>query len=108
MNKIIKPNYKKIYTDLLKLKFPEKEKECFQLLKKNDFTELDVIEIENIIFGKQNPKSELNNRRHRSYNRAAIFKILDYQKENNLNNSQLAIHFGLSRNTIAKCKKIFF
>lgn len=108
MNQSIKPNYKKIYTDLLKLKFPEKEKECLPFLKKTDFTELDVIDIENVIFGKQNSKSELNNRRHRSYNKVAIFKILDYQKENNLNNSQLAKHFGLSRNTIAKWRKIFF
>lgn len=31
----------------------------------------------------------------------------DYQKNNNLNSSQLANHFKLSRNTMAKWKKMF-
>ncbi|WP_265428452.1 helix-turn-helix domain-containing protein [Chryseobacterium sp. YIM B08800] len=100
---MIKPDYQKIYMDLLKMKFPEKEKECLPLLQKKNFSQLDVIKLERILFNEQS----LNNGIHRSYDKSTIFKILDYQKKNNLNNSELAKHYGLSRNTVAKWKKYF-
>lgn len=100
---MIKPDYQKIYMDLLKMKFPEKEKECLPLLQKKNFSQLDVIKLERILFNEQS----LNNGIHRSYDKSTIFKILDYQKKNNLNNSEVAKHYGLSRNTVAKWKKYF-
>jgi len=36
---------------------------------------------------------------HGFYNTSAILQILDYQKENKLNNIQLAAYFKMSRNT---------
>ncbi|MFL9832405.1 helix-turn-helix domain-containing protein [Chryseobacterium terrae] len=104
---MIKPDYKKIYKDLLKMKFPEKEEECLSLLQKENFSQLDVIKIEVIIFGKTQNEGLLSNGSHRSYDKSTIFKILDYQKKKNLNNSELAKHYGLSRNTVAKWKKYF-
>lgn len=104
MNAILKPNYKKIYTDLILMKFPEKKKVCNVFLQKEELSELDVISLEQLIFGNKN----IENKKHRSYEKSTIFRILDFQKKNKLNNSQLAKHFGLSRNTITKWKKIFF
>ncbi|WP_159478991.1 helix-turn-helix domain-containing protein [Chryseobacterium sp. 18068] len=104
---MIKPDYQKIYMDLLKMKFPEKEKDCLPLLNKKNFSQLDVIKLENILFGTTKNDKSLNNGIHRSYDKSTIFKILDYQKKNNLNNSELAKHYGLSRNTVAKWKKYF-
>lgn len=54
-----------------------------------------------------NTTSPQNSRRHHSYDLASIIDILEYQKKNQLNNIQLANHFKLSRNTVAKWKKSF-
>ncbi|MDR4950909.1 helix-turn-helix domain-containing protein [Chryseobacterium sp. ES2] len=99
------PDYKKIYSDLVDLKYPEKKHECAKILSKKNLSAFDVIEINRIIFSyNQNIKS---NQSHRSYNKETIFKILEYQKKNYLNNTQLALHFKLSRNTVAKWKTLF-
>lgn len=102
-----KPDYQRIYRDFLKMKFPEKEKNCLPFLQKENFSQLDVINLEIILFGKKQSEEFLNDGRHRSYDKSTIFKILDYQKKHNLNNSELAKHYGLSRNTVAKWKKHF-
>lgn len=47
------------------------------------------------------------NKSHRAYSKEAIYKILEYQKKNCLNNTQLAKHFKLSRNTVTKWKILF-
>ena len=62
-----------------------------------------VLKINNIIFFDGFSESQ----KFKSYDRQTIFEILDYQKKYKLNNSQLARHFKLSRNTITKWKRIF-
>ncbi|HUH25918.1 MAG TPA: helix-turn-helix domain-containing protein [Flavobacterium sp.] len=47
------------------------------------------------------------NQKYRSYDKATIIEILNYQKKNGLNNTQLANHFKLSRNTVAKWERLF-
>ncbi|WBV53792.1 helix-turn-helix domain-containing protein [Chryseobacterium gambrini] len=96
------PDYKRIYSDILVAKFPHKISECQTILSKKTISVLDVIKLNTIIFG-----FFQENQKHRSYDRATIFEILDYQKKNKLNNSQLALHFKLSRSTIAKWRKHF-
>ncbi len=75
------------------------------ILNKDSLDELDVLTISEKISTTKKAKSE--NGKYRSYNKSTILKILDYQKTNQLNNSQLAKHFNLSRNTVAKWKKMF-
>lgn len=101
------PNYRRIYSDLLNWKFPNKKKICKILLSKEKLSALDVIEINRKIFGTADQEAEIFNQSCRSYDRSAILKILDYQKEHNLNNTQLARHFKLSRNTVTKWRKVF-
>lgn len=108
MEKLAIINYKKIYSDILKKKCPEKIPNCYQLLKKERLSFLDVIELNRIIFDKFDREMEISNQKHRFYDKFSILEILEYQKKNNLNNTQLANHFKLSRNSIAKWKKIFF
>lgn len=100
------PNYKKIYEDLINSQFPYKMSEFKDLFKKEQFSVLDVIELDKKLLGNEGLKDEIN-QKLRAYDRFAILKILDYQKRNKLNNSQLANHFKLSRNTVTAWKKIF-
>lgn len=100
------PDYKRIFIDILQKKYPHKKEECKTLLNKKKLSVLDIIELNQRIFGK-NKESEQFNQKHRTYNKPDILNILDYQKKHKLNNSQLAKHFKLSRNTVAKWRKMF-
>jgi len=102
-----KPDYRKIYSDIIQLKHPEKGKYCEDILSKEQISDLDVIKLNDIIFSHQSKKSQISNQKHRAYNEQAILQMLNYQKKNNLNNTQLAVYFKLSRNTVAKWKKIY-
>lgn len=102
-----RPDYKRIYTDLINLKYPEKKDVCNQLLSKGSLSTLDIIEINEILFSHNSKENREFNQSHRSYSKATIFQILEYQKKNKLNNSQLARHFKLSRNTIMKWRTQF-
>ncbi|RXM53183.1 MULTISPECIES: helix-turn-helix domain-containing protein [unclassified Chryseobacterium] len=103
MEKYKQPDFKQIYTDMIISKYPNKYGLCEYLLSKNELLALDILKLNTIIFG----ASEKNNSKYRSYKTTDILSILDYQKEHKLNNSQVALHFKLSRNTIAKWRKIF-
>lgn len=81
---------------------------CLPILEKADISDMDIIKLEIIIFGQQTSEQSHIDKRHRSYTQATIFEILEYQKCNNLTNTQVATHYGMSRNTIATWKKKFF
>ncbi|MFY7845263.1 MULTISPECIES: transposase [Chryseobacterium] len=98
-----KPNYKQIYNDLLMEKYPQKKQLCESLLLKDELSFMDVIKLNNLIFGNNNNSV---NQKFRSYNKESIMEILEYQKKNNLNNHQLASHFKMSKNTVSKWKKL--
>ncbi|GEN70900.1 helix-turn-helix domain-containing protein [Chryseobacterium lathyri] len=99
------PNYKKIYIDILDQKYPQKISICQRILNKKKLSTLDIIALNKIIFGEQDRESMTFNQRHRSYCEKTIIEILDYQKEYNLNNTQIALHFKMSRNSLTKWKK---
>ncbi len=103
----VSPDYRKIFCDILDIKYPQKKDACCLLLQKESLTELDIIELNRIIFGVKNKKTEVFNQRHKSYGKSAILKMLEYQREHCLNNTQLALHFKLSRNTVMNWKKSF-
>lgn len=104
--KLTMPDYKRIYSDLIAEKFPNRE-ECKIIMRKKMLSELDVISLNNILFKDNTKDTVAFNQKHRSYSQETILEILKYQKTNNMNNVQLAAHFKLSRNTVAKWKKIF-
>lgn len=99
-----RPDYNRIYLDILQRKFPEKlEQYRDYLLTKSKLSVLDVVRLNESIFG----KAQYEDQKYRSYDKATIIEILEYQKKNRLNNTQLAQHFRLSRNTVASWKKKF-
>lgn len=99
------PNYKRIYSDLIDKKFPEKKYLLASFLKKEEISVLDVIDLNNKIFGSD--ASLKANQKLRSYTEKDVKKILEYQQQNNLSNVDLAYHYQLSPNTVAKWKKIY-
>lgn len=105
------PDYKMIYTDLINEKYPEKKEKYSPLLSKEKLSVLEVIRLNKILFNNNDKKEDKEtsdfNQSHRAYDRETIFEILDYQKKWKCSNSQLAMHFKLSRNTITKWKRKF-
>lgn len=101
----IAPDYKRIYNDIIIMKYPYKKKKCEFILDKPQLTSLDIIKLNSLIF--ENTEMQVFNQRHKSYNLHVIKEILLYQRKNNLNNTQLASHFRLSRNTVAKWKRLY-
>lgn len=99
-------NYRLIFEDILAIKYPEKKSECSTLLQKEKLSAFDIITINKIIFGDNITTGESRQKYH-SYKKSDIIDILSYQKQNGLNNNQLAKYFGLSRNTITNWKKRF-
>lgn len=100
------PNYKKIYEDIIQKKCPEKYDQCASLLNKNEISAMDVLSLNEIVFGKTN-ESQISNRKHKSYDYESIIKILDYQKKNGLTNVEISRQFDLCRSTVSKWKKNF-
>jgi len=96
-------NYKRIFQDILDLKFPEKKELRAIVLEKeiNDF--YDVLSLNKMIFGDENKENK-----HKSYDPSTITKVLQYQVENNLTNVETAQKFNLSRNTVSAWKKRAF
>ena len=102
------PNYKKIYRDLILEKYSHKmDDPKVNTSLKNLNTTLDVIKLNDLLTNNRSSNTEIN-QKLRSYDKESIIKILSYQKINRMNNTQVAAHFNLSRNTITKWKRIFF
>lgn len=99
------PNYKKIYNDILDKKYPEKKQVCESILKKLKIESFDVIRLNELIFNSNDKRLLKKNQSFRSYDEQTILRILKYQKDHGLNNVQLAAHFKLSRNTVAKWQR---
>ncbi|MFP3597080.1 helix-turn-helix domain-containing protein [Chryseobacterium sp. SIMBA_029] len=100
-----RPNYKKIYQDIIMKKFPDKISVCSSILNHEEFSVFHILELDRLLFG-MNKEAEIFNQKHRAYDQQEIRKILEFQKKNVLSNTQVASHFKLSRNTVAKWKKM--
>ena len=93
-------NYKKIFQDILDLKFPEKKELHTIVLEREINDSYDVLSLNKLIFGDKNRENK-----HKSYDPSTITKVLKYQEENNLSNIETARKFNLSRNTVSAWKK---
>lgn len=102
------PDYKQIYTDLIRQKHPEKFNDSGVQGRLNKLdTALDIIKFNEFLFRTTQKDTRSENQKIRSYDKATVLKILRYQKHYNLNNSEAARHFKMSRNTIALWKKLY-
>lgn len=100
------PNYQKIFQDIIAYDFPDVKKECKSILKKAKLTSRDVINLNQKIFKSKSPE-ESENPKFRSYDKQTVVEILEFQRKNMLNDTQLAKHFSISRNTIRKWRNSF-
>ncbi|RXM50619.1 MULTISPECIES: helix-turn-helix domain-containing protein [unclassified Chryseobacterium] len=105
-NQLNKPNYIKIFSDIIEFKFPQKKNQDFPLLQKDSLSALEVIKMNKMVFDTTENNEDMN-QKHRCYDEETIRNILEYQRKNKFNNIQLAKHFKLSRNTVSKWRKIF-
>lgn len=108
MIKMERPDYNRIYLDILKIKFPEMLPEYEKLLiDGKELSVLEVVKLNEAIFGTRSKVEQRQNQKYKSYDKTTIIQILEYQKSNRLNNTQLAACFRLSRNTVTAWKKLF-
>ena len=104
----LKPNYKKIFWDMIIKKNPGRLSEFEAYFNKPEFSVLDVIKINDKLFGEPADKETKQfNRQHLSYDKDSIIKMLAHQKKFNISNIQMEREFNISRNTISKWKKLF-
>lgn len=92
---------------MIRIKYPEKITMCNPILEKSTIGLLDIIQLNTFITGKENEEKSRDNQKLKSYDKSTILQILDYQKKHKMNNTHLARHFKLSRNTVTKWKKIY-
>lgn len=104
---IHKPDYKKIFEDIILEICPERQSELSYYLNKDNFSILEIIDLNKKIFGSTDKETLDFNQRHKSYDSETILKILAYQEDQKLSNLQLANHFKLSRNTVSKWKRLY-
>lgn len=106
-NRNLGPDYVRIYKDLIKMKFPKYLGEFEGLFQKEELSFFEIRRINNKLFGKKNRDQKSLEQKYKAYDKSTILKMLRYQKRHRLNNTQLANHFKLSRNTVANWRKIF-
>ena len=101
------PDYKRLYTDYINQKTPAKMSSVERILKKENLSNYDVLMMNNILFQHQEAAIKFQSQKHRAYSKETIVELLRHQQKNRLNNSEMAKHFNLSRNSVAKWKKMF-
>lgn len=102
-----KPDYQRIFEDIIIKKYPERKEEFKHYLEKKQFSIMDVITLNSKIFNLKDKETLAFNQKRKSYDQKTILKILDYQQKERLNNTQLANYFNLSRNTVSKWRKLY-
>jgi hypothetical protein len=103
----MRPNYKKIYHDLLKDKHPEKLQDPKVLhLLDNLKTVEDVLKI-NALVSDSSGKTSKKNQRLKNYDKKTVLKILQYQKKNDLSANFISKKYKMSRTTVAVWWKLF-
>lgn len=102
----MKPNYSKIYHDLLLTEHPEKLKDVkIKELLQNLNTSDEVIKFNEKLFA-QSKESIENNQKLRTYDKETMLKILNYQKQHGFSSNYISKKYKISRTTLAKWKKI--
>ncbi len=99
----MRPNYKKIYLDMLRMDYPEKLKDpkIKELLEKLNTSEA-VLKFNEKLF-----KQSRENQKLRTYDRQTMLKLLQYQKKHGHSTSYMSRKYKISRTTLSKWKVMF-
>jgi len=101
-----KPDFRKIFHEMAQ-KNNLSDSKLKEILSQKEWNSLDVIKMNEKLFGKVSLSDLSFNQSHRAYDESSIMEILNYQKEYGLNNTELIKIFKISRNTIVKWQKLF-
>ncbi|MBD3904882.1 helix-turn-helix domain-containing protein [Chryseobacterium sp. Ch-15] len=102
----MRPNYNRIYQDLLQQQYPEKLK-CPKIkehLSRLDSTE-EILKLNQRLF-KQNKETSKTNQQLKTYDKKTMMKLLNYQKKHDFSTSFMSRKYNISRTTFSKWKKI--
>ncbi|MDT3409285.1 UNVERIFIED_CONTAM: hypothetical protein QE387_003602 [Pseudacidovorax intermedius] len=66
------PNYKRIYMDMLTMKYPEKAASCTDILNKKNIDIMDIIHLDQIICGKKEFTDSRFDQKLKSYDKKTI------------------------------------
>lgn len=99
----MRPNYKRIYQDMLKMEYPEKLKDpkIKELLEKLHTSD-DVLKFNEKLF-----KQSRENQKLKTYDRQTMLKLLQYQKKHGHSTSYMSRKYKISRTTLSKWKAMF-
>lgn len=100
----MRPDYIKIYSDIINNNFPEKRYLLKHFVHKDFLKTTDVIKINQMIFG-EFKKSKSRNAKHKSYDEKSIEEILNDQKKNKYSNVYVANKYNISSNTLTAWKR---
>lgn len=103
----MRPNYTRIYTDLILERQPELLTDLKIQTLISDLTTVEkILKLNELIFGSKG-EDTVNNHKLRSYDKKTIMKMLQYQKKHNLSNMFMAKKYKMSRTTLQKWHKKF-
>src|SRR5690606_39465570 len=85
MNK--QPNYQKLYKEITERFHKEKSSLVTGYLEKEEWTSLDVITVNDLLFNKKRNKELEFNAKCKAYDELSIKNMLNYQKQHRLNNT---------------------
>ncbi|CAH0251765.1 helix-turn-helix domain-containing protein [Chryseobacterium sp. WG14] len=99
----MRPNYKKIYHDMLKLEHPEKlqDPKIKELLEKLNTSE-DVLKFNEKLF-----QQSRENQKLKTYDKKTMLKLLQYQKKHGYSTSYMSKKYKISRTTLSKWRMMF-
>jgi hypothetical protein len=103
----LRPNYKRIYHDILKEKYPEKLQDAKVLYLLDNLKTVDDILKINALVSDSSRKSSTNNQKLKNYDKQTVLKLLQYQKKHQLSTKFMSKKYNMSRNTISKWWKLF-
>lgn len=103
----MRPNYSKIYRDMLQSEHPEKLKDpkIQRQLKKLNTTE-DVLKFNEKLF-QQSKENQENNQKLKTYDKKTILKLLQYQDKHGFSTSYMSKKYKISRTTFLNWRKLF-
>lgn len=100
-----RPEYKLIFQDLAQKQFgttiPTSVQNKIEKLQNN----LDILEVNSLIFNQKHSTRETA--KMKVYDKESIEKILNIQQKEKLTNQEIASQFHVSRNSVAKWKKLY-
>ncbi|WP_419868654.1 helix-turn-helix domain-containing protein [Chryseobacterium sp. CT-SW4] len=103
----MRPNYTKIYEDLIRLECPEKLTEpTIKKQLQNLNTCEDILNFNEKIF-KQSKQSLKDNQKLKTYDRKTMLKLLQYQKQHGFSTNYMSKKYKISRTTLTKWRKTF-